>query len=131
LTHPKYFGPKRQNNFLGLTFPQKILSDDENGIKKWFADGEMEKILAAHDALAECSVIGVYDSLKRQIPVGLTVLKDGVNISQTDLQFELVTMVRQKIGAVACLTQILIVERLPKTRSRKIRRKSLRHIAEN
>ena len=91
----------------------------------------MEGILAAHDAVAECTVIGVYDSLKGQIPVGLTLLKDGANISEADLQAELVAMVRKKIGAVACLKQILIVERLPKTRSGKILRKLLRQIAEN
>jgi propionyl-CoA synthetase len=93
--------------------------------------GEMEEILAAHDAVAECAVIGVYDSLKGQIPVGLTLLKDGANISEADLQAELVAMVRKEIGAVACLKQIVIVERLPKTRSGKILRKLLRQIAEN
>jgi propionyl-CoA synthetase len=61
----------------------------------------------------------------------LTLLKDGANISEADLQAELVAMVRKEIGAVACLKQILIVERLPKTRSGKILRKLLRQIAEN
>jgi propionyl-CoA synthetase len=93
--------------------------------------GEMEEIIAAHDAVAECTVIGVFDNIKGQVPVGLTVLKDGVNINKADLQAELVAMVRKKIGAVACLKQTLIVERLPKTRSGKILRKLLRQIAEN
>jgi propionyl-CoA synthetase len=93
--------------------------------------GEMEEVLAAHDAVAECTVIGVYDSLKGQVPIGLTLLKDGVDISEADLQTELVAMVRKEIGAVACLKRILIVERLPKTRSGKILRKLLRQIAEN
>ncbi len=93
--------------------------------------GEMEEIIAAHDAVAECTVIGVYDNIKGQVPVGLTLLKDGVNISAADLQAELVAMVRKEIGAVACLKQTLIVERLPKTRSGKILRKLLRQIAEN
>jgi propionyl-CoA synthetase len=93
--------------------------------------GEMEEVLAAHDTVAECAVIGVYDSLKGQVPVGLALLKDGVNISEADLQAELVAMVRKEIGAVASLKQILIVERLPKTRSGKILRKLLRQIAEN
>jgi len=93
--------------------------------------GEMEEIIAAHDAIAECSVIGVNDNIKGQVPVGLTLLKDGVNISEADLQAELVVMVRKEIGAVACLKQTLIVPRLPKTRSGKILRKLLRQIAEN
>jgi propionyl-CoA synthetase len=61
----------------------------------------------------------------------LTLLKDGANISEADPQAELVAMVRKEIGAVACLKQILVVERLPKTRSGKILRKLLRQIAEN
>jgi propionyl-CoA synthetase len=93
--------------------------------------GEMEEIIAAHDAVAECTVIGVYDNIKGQVPVGLTLLKDGVNISEADLQAELVAMVRKEIGAIACFGQTLIVERLPKTRSGKILRKLLRQIAEN
>jgi len=93
--------------------------------------GEMEEILAAHDAVAECTVIGVYDSLKGQVPVGLVLLKDGSKISDADLQTELVAMVRNEIGAVACLKQVLVVPRLPKTRSGKILRKLLRQIAED
>ncbi|MFT6284573.1 MAG: propionyl-CoA synthetase [Arenicella sp.] len=93
--------------------------------------GEMEEIIAAHDAVAECTVIGVYDNIKGQVPLGLTLLKDGVKISEADLQAELVAMVRKEIGAFACLKQTLIVERLPKTRSGKILRKLLRQIAEN
>lgn len=93
--------------------------------------GEMEEVLAAHPAVAECSVIGVHDSLKGQIPIGLALLKDGVTISEEDLQAQLVAMVRKEIGAVACLKQTIIVPRLPKTRSGKILRKLLRQIAED
>lgn len=93
--------------------------------------GEMEEVLAAHSAVAECSVIGVHDSLKGQVPIGLALLKDGVTISEADLQAQLVSMVRKEIGAVACLKQTLIVPRLPKTRSGKILRKLLRQIADN
>jgi propionyl-CoA synthetase len=93
--------------------------------------GEMEEILAAHEAVAECSVIGVYDSLKGQVPVGLALLKDGATISEAELQAELVSMVRKEIGAVACLKQTIVVPRLPKTRSGKILRKLLRQIAED
>lgn len=93
--------------------------------------GEMEEILAAHSAVAECTVIGVYDSIKGQVPVGFALLKDGVDISAAALQTELVAMVRKEIGALACLKQVIVVPRLPKTRSGKILRKVLRQIADN
>lgn len=93
--------------------------------------GEMEEVLASHPAVAECSVIGIHDSLKGQVPVGLALLKDGVDISDEELQQQLVAMVRKEIGAVACLRQTIVVPRLPKTRSGKILRKLLRQIAEN
>jgi propionyl-CoA synthetase len=93
--------------------------------------GEMEEVLASHSAVAECSVIGVYDSLKGQVPIGLALLKDGETISEADLQMQLVAMVRKEIGAVACLKQTIVVQRLPKTRSGKILRKVLRQIADN
>lgn len=93
--------------------------------------GEMEEVIAAHSAVAECSVIGVYDSLKGQVPIGLALLKDGVDISEADLQTELVSMVRKQIGALACLKHTIIVPRLPKTRSGKILRNLLRQIAED
>lgn len=91
--------------------------------------GEMEEVIAAHNTVAECSVIGVHDKLKGQVPIGLVLLKDNATITEHDLQQELVAMVRDKIGAVACLKQTLIVPRLPKTRSGKILRKLLRQIA--
>ncbi len=93
--------------------------------------GEMEEILAAHDAVAECSVIGVHDALKGQEPVGLVLLKDGYDIDPDDLQKELVAMVRKEIGPIACFKRAVVVPRLPKTRSGKILRKLLRQIAAN
>ncbi|WP_100657990.1 propionyl-CoA synthetase [Alteromonas flava] len=93
--------------------------------------GEMEEVLAAHPAVAECSVIGINDSLKGQVPIGFVLLKDGVQMQEAELQQELVNKIRQDIGAVACLKQTLIVSRLPKTRSGKILRKLLRQIADN
>ncbi|MCZ6831505.1 MAG: propionyl-CoA synthetase [Gammaproteobacteria bacterium] len=91
--------------------------------------GQLEEVLAGHAAVAECAVIGVADSLKGQIPVGLVLLKDGVEIEEQDLQAQLVDRVRREIGAFACFQRVLIVKRLPKTRSGKILRKSLRQIA--
>ncbi len=93
--------------------------------------GEMEEVLASHPAVAECSVIGIHDNLKGQIPVGMTLLKDGADISAEQLEKELVAMVRKEIGPLACLKQTIVVPRLPKTRSGKILRKLLRQIAEN
>ncbi|MEH6628909.1 MAG: propionyl-CoA synthetase [Motiliproteus sp.] len=92
--------------------------------------GEMEEVIADHPAVAECAVIGIADSLKGQNPVGLVLLKDGVEIDEKELEAELVAMVRKQIGAVACFRQAMVVNRLPKTRSGKILRKILRQIAD-
>ncbi|MFC3095652.1 propionyl-CoA synthetase [Alteromonas sediminis] len=92
--------------------------------------GEMEEVLASHHAVAECSVIGVHDALKGEVPIGLTLLKDGINIDEEELQKELVAMIRKEIGPLACLKRSIIVPRLPKTRSGKILRKLLRQIAD-
>lgn len=92
--------------------------------------GEMEEILAKDSAVAECAVIGVQDSLKGQVPVGLVITKDGVTIADNELSDRLVQLVRDEIGAVACLKRILVVPRLPKTRSGKILRRVLRQLAD-
>ena len=115
----------------GYSFVMGRTNDIINVAGHRLSTGEMEEIIAAHDTEAACTVIGVFDHIKGQVPVGLTLLKDGVNISEVDLQAELVAMVRKKIGAVACLKHTSIVERLPNTRSEKILRKLLRLIAEN
>ena len=92
--------------------------------------GEMEEIVAAHPAVAECAVIGIADELKGQLPLGLIVLKDGINTAPNVVEKELIKAVRAQIGAVACFQKALIVERLPKTRSGKILRATLRKIAD-
>ncbi|MCO7188009.1 MULTISPECIES: propionyl-CoA synthetase [unclassified Pseudoalteromonas] len=92
--------------------------------------GEMEEVVAAHDAVAECAVFAAKDELKGQVPVAMVVLKDGVELTQEQLREALVQSVRGKIGAIACLKQILVVERLPKTRSGKILRKNLRQLVD-
>jgi propionyl-CoA synthetase len=86
----------------------------------------MEEAVSGHPQVAECCVVGVEDDLKGQIPFGLAVLKSGAQISETDLQKEVVGLVREKIGAVASLKNIVVVKRLPKTRSGKILRKLIR-----
>ena len=92
--------------------------------------GEMEEIVAAHPSVAECAVIGVADDLKGQLPLGLVVLKDGTTQSNEEVEKELIASVRKSIGAVASFNRAIIVNRLPKTRSGKILRATLRKIAD-
>lgn len=92
--------------------------------------GEMEEIVAAHPAVAECAVIGINDPLKGQAPIGLVLLKDGIEVDEATLEKELIAMVRKEIGPIACFNRALVVQRLPKTRSGKILRKLLRNIAD-
>ncbi len=90
--------------------------------------GEMEEILAAHPSVAECAVFGINDQLKGELPVGMVVLKDGVERDIEAIEKELIATVRDKIGAVACFNRAIIVDRLPKTRSGKILRRTLRQM---
>ncbi len=90
--------------------------------------GEMEQIVASHPAVAECCVIGIHDPIKGQQPLGLVLLKNGAQISEAELEAELIALVRQEIGALACFKKAIVVPRLPKTRSGKILRKLLRQI---
>jgi propionyl-CoA synthetase len=92
--------------------------------------GSMEAVLAGHPAVAECAVIGVHDDLKGQVPRGLVVLKAGATVDPDVLRQELARMVRDQIGPVAAFRQVDVVPALPKTRSGKILRRSLRAIAE-
>jgi propionyl-CoA synthetase len=93
--------------------------------------GGMEEVLAGHPDVAECAVIGVSDELKGQLPVGLVVLKAGVVRPAAQLQQELIDRVRQQIGAVAAFRHVTIVARLPKTRSGKVLRSTMRAIADS
>jgi propionyl-CoA synthetase len=92
--------------------------------------GSMEAVLAAHPAVAECAVIGVHDALKGQLPRGFVVLKAGARIDEQTLRDELVAAVRRDIGPVAAFRDVSVVEALPKTRSGKILRKTMRGIAD-
>jgi propionyl-CoA synthetase len=91
---------------------------------------EMEEIVASHHSVAECAVIGIHDDLKGQTPLALVVTKLGDELEHFQLEQEIVKLVRQQIGAVASLRNVVIVERLPKTRSGKILRKLMRSIAD-
>jgi propionyl-CoA synthetase len=92
----------------------------------------MEEVLAGHPAVAECAVIGVGDPLKGQVPRGFVVLKAGAaDVSGASVvAAELVALVREQIGAVAALRRVDVVAALPKTRSGKILRRTMRAIAD-
>jgi propionyl-CoA synthetase len=92
--------------------------------------GGMEEVVAKHKDVAECAVFGVNDALKGQVPIGFVVLKAGVKRPQAEITKEVVDMVRNEIGALACLKDVAVVPRLPKTRSGKILRATMRKIAD-
>jgi propionyl-CoA synthetase len=92
--------------------------------------GAMEEVLASHADVAECAVIGVFDELKGQVPVGFLVLKRGVDRNHHEIVAEVVQMVRQRIGPVAAFKTALVVPALPKTRSGKVLRGTMQKIAD-
>ena len=93
--------------------------------------GAIEEVLAAHPDVAECAVIGVADDLKGQLPVGFLVLKAGVERNPDDIVAETVKMVRGQVGPVAVFKKATVVKRLPKTRSGKVLRATMRKIADS
>jgi len=92
--------------------------------------GSMEEVIAAHPAVAECCVVGVHDELKGQVPRAFVVLKAGVDVDADELSDELAQRVREEVGAIASMRRVDVVRALPKTRSGKILRKTLRGIAD-
>ncbi len=92
--------------------------------------GGMEEVLAKHPDIAECAVVGAHDNLKGQVPVGFVVLKSGVTKAQEDVISDVVRMVRSEIGPIAAFKQAVVVARLPKTRSGKVLRGTMRKIAD-
>ena len=93
--------------------------------------GGMEEVLSGHPDVAECAVIGVRDALKGQVPLGFAVLKAGAASTPLDLQRDLVARVRDRIGPVAAFKQVCVVSALPKTRSGKVLRGTMRKIADS
>ena len=93
--------------------------------------GAIEEVLAEHKNVAECAVVGIADKLKGQIPIGLIALKAGVDRDQKEITKECVDLVREKVGPVAAFKIAIIVKRLPKTRSGKVLRGTVRKIADN
>lgn len=120
-------GFKDEDNYIFIT---GRVDDVINVAGHRLSTAEMEEIVSSHDSVAECAVIGINDELKGQIPLGLVVTKSGEDIEHFQLEHEVVQLVREKIGAVASLRNVILVQRLPKTRSGKILRKLLRSIVD-
>jgi propionyl-CoA synthetase len=115
----------------GYVFVMGRIDDVINIAGHRLSTGAMEEVVAKHPEVAECAVIGIADSLKGQLPVGLAVLKSGSNKDHDSIKSELVLSVREQIGAIANFKNVAIVNRLPKTRSGKILRGTMRKIADN
>ncbi|MFR9731641.1 AMP-binding protein [Saccharopolyspora sp. MS10] len=114
----------------GYVFVMGRTDDVINVAGHRLSTGSMEAVLAAHPAVAECAVIGVRDELKGQVPRGFVVLKAGLEVDPGRLRAELVGAVRDQIGPVAAFRQVDVVDGLPKTRSGKVLRKSMRELAD-
>jgi len=114
----------------GYLFIMGRVDDIINVAGHRLSTGGMEEVVARHPDVAECAVIGVNDNLKGQVPIGFVVLKAGVDRASDAITREIVGMVRSEIGALACLKDVTAVARLPKTRSGKILRATMRKIAD-
>jgi propionyl-CoA synthetase len=114
----------------GYVFVMARTDDIINVAGHRLSTGAMEEVLAAHPDVAECAVIGVADELKGQLPLGFVVLKAGVDRAEETIGTELVQLVRERIGPVAAFRTAVVVPRLPKTRSGKILRGTMRCIAD-
>jgi propionyl-CoA synthetase len=130
--HPGYYltadaGYKDEDGYLWI---MSRTDDIINVAGHRLTTGAMEEVLASHPEVAECAVLGVADELKGEVPVGTVVLKAGVDRSHAEIVRELVQMVREKIGPVASFKVATVVKRLPKTRSGKILRGTMKKIAD-
>jgi propionyl-CoA synthetase len=130
--HPGFYitGDGGYRDSGGYLYVMGRIDDVINVAGHRLSTGLMEEVLASHPAVAECAVIGVNDSFKGQIPRGFVVLKAGVSADPAVVSAELVQLIRDQIGAVAALRRIDVVAALPKTRSGKILRKTMRGIAD-
>jgi propionyl-CoA synthetase len=114
----------------GYIFVMSRTDDVINVAGHRLSTGAIEEVLAAHEDVAECAVFGVADALKGQLPIGLLVLKAGVKRNEEDIVADVVKMVRDRVGPVAVFKKAAVVARLPKTRSGKILRSTMRKIAD-
>jgi len=113
----------------GYLFVMGRMDDVINVAGHRLSTGEMEEIIGGHSAVAECAVVGIADELKGEMPMAFVVLKDGQTIAPAELEKELMAMIRRDIGAIASLHRVAVVQKLPKTRSGKILRKSIRQLS--
>ncbi len=112
----------------GYLYVMGRLDDVINVAGHRLSTGEIEEVLGTHEAVAEAAVVAREDELKGHVPTGFVILKSGVSIDEGELQRELIALVRNEIGAIACFKEAYISERLPKTRSGKTLRKTIRQI---
>ena len=129
-SHPGYYitGDGGYIDEDGYLFIMGRTDDIINVAGHRLSTGEMEESLSSHHAVAECAVIGINDELKGQVPFGLVVIKNGIKETDKALSVALKNKIREDIGSIASLKEVIIVERLPKTRSGKILRKTLRQV---
>jgi len=130
--HPGYYvtGDGGRRDADGYLYVMGRIDDVINVAGHRLSTGTLEQVVASHPAIAECAVIGVHDELKGQVPRGFVVLKAGSRVDEAVLRAELVQLVRDQVGPVASFRQVDIVPALPKTRSGKILRKTMRGIAD-
>ena len=114
----------------GYLWVMSRIDDIINTAGHRLSTGAMEEVLSAHPDVAEAAVIGAADELKGELPVGLVVLKSGVDRPEAAVKDELVAMIREQIGPVASFKKVVVVDRLPKTRSGKVLRATMRKIAD-
>jgi propionyl-CoA synthetase len=114
----------------GYVFVMGRTDDIINVAGHRLSTGGMEEVLASHPAVAECAVLGIKDELKGEVPCGFIVLKSGVNRPPAEIEKECIALIREKIGPVAAFKLVITVARLPKTRSGKILRGTIKKIAD-
>jgi len=114
----------------GYVFVMGRTDDIINVAGHRLSTGGMEEILASHPDVAECAVLGIKDAIKGEVPCGFLVLKAGVTRSPIEIEKEIVALVREKLGPVAAFKLAITVGRLPKTRSGKILRGTIKKIAD-
>ncbi|HTO10677.1 MAG TPA: propionyl-CoA synthetase [Candidatus Binatia bacterium] len=131
--HPGYYltGDAGYRDEDGYLYIMSRVDDIINVAGHRLSTGAMEEVLAGHPDIAECAVVGVADDIKGEVPVGFVVTKAGVTKGDAELMKELVERIRQQIGPVAAFKTALVVKRLPKTRSGKILRGTMKKIADS
>jgi propionyl-CoA synthetase len=132
LQHPGHYltGDAGYQDEDGYLYIMSRVDDIINVAGHRLSTGAMEEVLAGHPDVAECAVVGVADALKGEVPVGFVVTKAGVDRSDAELATQLVERVRERIGPVAAFKLAMVVKRLPKTRSGKILRGTMKKIAD-